>query len=199
MNITLEDIRVHFNNKDIHVKGKFAFKPGINVISGANGQGKTTVLNCIYKDVEYEGIIYVDNIDLRAISKKDIRDQISYIKQKPVLFMRLSTIENAKLLGVDVEAFKQYLEYFKKEKILEKKCNRISGGELQIVNLCLGLAKDSKYILIDEPLNNISVINKQRVLDLLAKEKRSMIVVSHVDLDIQSNKIRFADEELKYV
>lgn len=181
------------------MKDEFVFKDGINVITGANGQGKTSLLNCIYKDLKYEGNIFVDNNQLASIRRTEIREKISYVKQKPVLFMNMKVIDNAILLGVDVEAFKQYIDYFNKTKILKKKCKQISGGELQIVNLSLGFAKKSEYLMIDEPLNNISIINKQRVVDLLCQEKRHMIVVSHVELNIKCNKISFIGEELKYV
>lgn len=199
MKIELENLKIRFSNTEINIKNKFEFKAGINLITGSNGQGKTTLLNCIYKDERYDGKIIIDGCNLAEVSKSDIRRKISYVPQTPVLFMNLTVLMNAKMLGVDIKRFKTYINLFKKTKILGKKCNSISGGELQIVNLSLGLAKDSNYLLIDEPLNNISVINKKRVLDLLATEQRSMIVISHLDLELDCLRISLANEELRFV
>ena len=66
----------------------FTAKPGeTTAIIGSTGSGKSTVVNLIprFFDVT-EGAIYVDGLDVREVSQRDLRDRIGYIPQKGMLF-----------------------------------------------------------------------------------------------------------------
>lgn len=199
MNIIFDKLVVKYKEKEIRVNNRFVLKPGINIISAPNGTGKTTLLNCIYKKQKYIGEIIIDGKELGTYSKRAISQKFSYISQANMLLDELTPHEHVKLLNVDKQEFDQYIAAVNKLKIVNKPIKNLSGGEKQMINLFLGLSKKSEYILIDEPLNNISVINKQRILDILSESDKSMIVISHQLIDIEANHIQFTGEELIYV
>lgn len=199
MKIALKNIIVRFEDKEIRVNNRFEFKPGINIISGPNGQGKTTLLKAIYKQQVYSGEITINEEDISKISKSEISKLITYVSQENQLFEEFTANEHLKLLKVDEKKFKELIKTVRKEQLLDKKIKGLSGGEKQLINLFLGLAQKSEYLLIDEPLNNISVVNKKRICDILAAEKRGMIIVSHQPLAIKANLIDFEAGGLRYV
>jgi ATP-binding cassette subfamily B multidrug efflux pump len=67
----------------------FTAKPGqTTALIGSTGSGKSTVINLIprFYDVT-EGSILVDNVDIREVTQRELRDKIGYIPQKGILFM----------------------------------------------------------------------------------------------------------------
>lgn len=94
--------------------------------------------------------------------------------------MDCSIKSNLKLFNIHEETFNHYFIQFKiKENIFKKKLKHLSGGELQVVNICIGLAKESKLLLIDEPYNNLSKINKSIFENIIMSVDRKIIIVSH--------------------
>jgi len=66
----------------------FTAQPGqTTALIGSTGSGKSTVINLIprFYDVT-DGSILLDNIDIRQVSQRDLREKIGYIPQKGILF-----------------------------------------------------------------------------------------------------------------
>ena len=66
---------------------------------GPSGSGKSTIIQLIerFYDPRPGGIIEFDNEDIRDIDLKDLREQIGYVSQEPV--MMLGTIRDNLLFG----------------------------------------------------------------------------------------------------
>lgn len=196
--IVLENIMVKYPEKKIEYKHKIELTDSNYLIRGKNGEGKTTLLNVLTKSVGYEGNIKIDEKSLMQYSRAQISKKISYIKQNAIIFENLSIRENVKMFNLDLEKVTELLVYFKKEDKLDVPLKKLSGGEKQIVNIVLGMVKPSDILLIDEPLNNISVIQKKRVMNLIEKDKRFKIIISHTPLDIDVTTLVLKDGELIY-
>lgn len=140
------------------------------ILKGKNGCGKSTLLNLLYNE----------KLDCTIDQKKLKRNDITYITQEAKLFKELKVAEHIKLFNVDNEFL---INKIKDLGIYQKKVAKLSGGQLQILNICLALNKKSKIIFIDEPYNNISKNNRQVIDELLRFDQRTKIIVSHKEID----------------
>lgn len=140
------------------------------ILKGKNGCGKSTLLNLLYNE----------KLDCTIDQKKLKRSDITYITQEAKLFKELKVAEHIKLFNVDNEFL---INKIKDLGIHQKKVAKLSGGQLQILNICLALNKKSKIIFIDEPYNNISKNNRQVIDELLRFDQRPKIIVSHKEID----------------
>jgi ABC-type sugar transport system ATPase subunit len=153
--------KIVLNNVNLEVEAE------IKVLIGINGCGKSTLLKII------AGIVKLDSGNV-MLNKKDITKlmpenrQVGYVPQHPALFNHKSVLENIKYgmrNGRGSEDFlNQIIKMLGLEEILNKKPNELSGGYKSRVSLARALAPNPKIILLDEPLSEIDVVVKERLL-----------------------------------
>ena len=115
------------------------------------------------------------------VSSKLNHRNIEYIPQKAFIAPgSLSTnygIENKKVLQNILKQFSlPHVDIERKVADFEKV---YSGGELQRLKLALCVYKNPSLLILDEALNAIDVINRQKVLKYLLKNIDSVIMISH--------------------
>ena len=177
-------------------------KGTIYAISGANGTGKSTLINLImgmYVD-EFEGFIKYDGVDIRQINMTNARKFLfGYAEQEPALFNEsigynltygnsLTTCEGKmlnliKTLGMEDFMSKHTLDY-----MINEGNNNTSGGEKQKISILKVLLKDPSVIILDEPTSALDMASKSALkayLDEIKKEK-IIIVITH-DNDFINN------------
>jgi len=144
--LSIKNLYFSYNNKRVLNNLNFNFKsPGKYLILGANGTGKTTLLNILSGFLKPQaGSILYDNISISKI--KILSSLISYLPENYYL------LNNYKL--------NEYLRFYKKkDKIFFTKLNldlqarykNLSQGYKQRFNMFLFLS-NKKYILIDDLL-----------------------------------------------
>lgn len=159
------------------------FKPNnIYVISGENGSGKTTLL----KEILFsKSNISFSNINDQELYMKKPYQLITYVSQN-IYPSNLSVLEYITKFNKSINYY-DIIEYFSlfniDKNILKLKYKNISGGERQIIHLITGLLKDTKYLFLDEPTNNIDNNNLEILINILdkLKETKAIILVSHDD------------------
>ncbi len=172
---------------------KYQLITGQNVwLVANNGVGKTTILDCLYGQFPFSGQVIIDDIYLSR-NKKQLVSMFSYLKQKPVLIEEATIIENIKLLKLELSTFTNYLSAFHFEGQLDKKIVNLSGGEKQIVGICMALSKKSKYLLLDEPASNLSHKNIEKLTEILKKEQRSIIFTSHTLINLDCEMVNITN------
>ena len=176
-----------------------SFKEGqTTVIVGSSGCGKSTLLRCInLLEIPQSGILEVDdravNFKEKLSSKEllEIRKKTGMVFQSFNLFPHLTALQNVTEAPIYVqkkdksEAIKEAKELLAKVGLSHKEDtypNRLSGGQAQRVAIARALAVNPYFLLLDEPTSALDPELEAEVLKVilsLAKEKKSMIIVTH--------------------
>ncbi|RLI13470.1 ABC transporter ATP-binding protein [Candidatus Bathyarchaeota archaeon] len=148
---------------DVSMKMK---KEDITVIIGPNGAGKTTLMRTIMGLVDvYSGTIKFNGQDLVGMStNKIVKLGVSYIPQRNNLFENLTVKENLMLGGyllskgereARMEEVLSLFPVLARKDYINRKANRLSGGERKMLAIAKGLMKKPKLILLDEPTEGL--------------------------------------------
>lgn len=189
--LVLSDVDVTFEKKDFVI------------ISGASGEGKSTILNIIgLLDSDFEGKLEINGIKNPSIQKKEgrklLRSHIAYLFQNYGLIDNESVYENLKIClrrGAKEEMKEKMVSALTKvgltDEYLDRKVFMLSGGEQQRVALAKIILKDSDIILCDEPTGSLDEKNKFKVMEILkSMNDKLIIMVSHdEDLFSYANKV----------
>lgn len=141
--------------------------PEIKALIGINGSGKSTLLKIV------AGILAADSGSI-SIGSKEITSlppeerNIGYVPQHPALFTHLSVQENIRYgmrhgKGTE-EIYQQAVEMLDLKSVLDKKPGQLSGGYQHRASLARALVPQPEVMLLDEPLNGVDVVLKEKLL-----------------------------------
>ncbi|MBO4616969.1 MAG: ABC transporter ATP-binding protein [Lachnospiraceae bacterium] len=160
------------------------------VILGASGSGKSTLLNVMSGlDKPDGGEILYDDVEISSLSDgamtKFRKENVGFVFQQYYLIASLDVEKNVKM-GADLAGNKNYREMIEAVGLsdkLRKYPSELSGGEQQRVSIARALAKDSRYLFMDEPTGALDEKTGRQVLDFISKlhEKIgfTLIMVTH--------------------
>ena len=210
--LEVKNLSKKFENAEVIKDVSFSVKEGETlVILGPSGSGKSTLLRCInnLEKIDFGNII-INNKEMikeyknnkPIYNSKEILSQINFdtgmVFQDFNLFPHLSVKENITISLTNVFKMTQIEAEKKADEVLEKmdlkeKANAypcdLSGGQKQRVSIARVLAINPKIICMDEPTSALDpelVGEVLKTIKSLAKEKRTMIIVTH--------EIKFAEE-----
>lgn len=151
-------------------------------ILGPNGAGKTTLLKCIMGFLPWEsGRSILDGEDMRKIPPKKLWQKVAYVPQAKGTSSTLAVSDMILLgctnrLGIfstpgekEKKQVKHVANQLNITYLLNKKCNEISGGELQMVLIARALAAKPEVLILDEPESNLDFKNQLIVLDAMSR------------------------------
>ena len=153
----------------------------ILAILGPNGAGKTTMLRCITGMLKWKsGKSLLDGEDISGMTPRKLWSKMAYVPQAKSVSSAYTALEMV-LLGrsshlnifeapkkSDVDKAMEVLSSLGIERLADKKCSEISGGELQMVLIAKALASDPKVLILDEPESNLDFKNQLVVLDAMS-------------------------------
>ena len=179
-------------------------------IVGKSGQGKSTLFNLITRvfDVK-EGLITLDDINIKDLTEEELRKHISIIRQEPFIFNR-TILENFKIINKDIE-LEDIRKYTKMsylddyimslpngyDTILGEGGVNLSGGQKQRLSIARTLAKNSEVILLDEAtsaLDNSSQDYIKKTIDNLIKDHTVVIVAHRLSTIMDADIIYLVDK-----
>ena len=173
----------------------FVIEPGQKVaFVGATGAGKSSILNLIgrYYDIQ-RGAIRIDGIDIRDMSREQIRAAIGQVQQDVFLFtgdikqnIRLRddaiTDETIRQAAVNTNAshFIERLPNQYDERVTERGAT-FSAGQRQLISFARTLAYDPTILILDEATANIDTETEQWIQEAVKTlmEGRTSIMVAH--------------------
>ena len=183
----LNSIDKAINNIDLDIKGG-----SITAFVGHSGAGKSTIISLLPRFYDpQKGEILIDGQNIREISLKSLRKNISLVSQDVILFD--DTIrENIAFAKPDasddeiIEAcqFAAADEFIKKlpysyETMIGENGVRLSGGQKQRISIARAILKKSAIILLDEATSSLDADSEeivQNAITNLTKNKTTLVI-----------------------
>jgi subfamily B ATP-binding cassette protein MsbA len=175
---------------------------------GQSGAGKSTFVNLILRLYDpVQGRILLDGVDLRQLDINQLREQIAYVPQMPLLF-NASVAENIRIGKPDAseeavrEAARQanaleFIDGFASgfDTVLSERGNSLSGGQRQRIAIARAFLKDAPILVLDEAtsaLDNQSDRLIQEALNRLAQDRTTLIIAHRLNsLDTVERRLYF--------
>ncbi|MDR3096447.1 MAG: ABC transporter ATP-binding protein [Paraburkholderia sp.] len=205
--LIVDDLHKKFGENEVLKGVSLKAKPG-DVISliGSSGSGKSTFLRCInFLESPCSGRITVNGEEIRTSADRTgslrvsdpkqlraMRTRLAMVFQHFNLWAHLTVLENiveapVSVLGLSrAEAEERARKYLAKvglaNGVEHKYPSHLSGGQQQRVAIARALAMEPEVMLFDEPTSALDpelVGEVLRVMQALAEEGRTMIVVTH--------------------
>ena len=199
MKLTIDNINKKFSKKIVLNNVSFTISSGeIVALVGRNGSGKTTLLKIL------SGIYSQDSgeIGIEGVDNKNIKKQLIYIPDRFNYFKNSKIKRVCEFYKLAYENFDE--QYFKKElenvKLsLTSRLPELSKGQLAIFSLILGISCRTKFILLDEPLDGIDVINIKVITNYILDAQSDgigLLISSHQlnSLENISDKVVYLDD-----
>lgn len=175
----------------------FTIEPNrLYCLMGANGCGKTTLINCILGMHRQEsGVVYVGGADARKLRPAELAVRAAFVPQTHEKTFPY-TVEQIVMMGRSVYAdalrgpgeceraiVADVLQRTGIVHLADRPYTQISGGELQLVMLARALAQQAPVIIMDEPSAHLDFRNElvfmETVASLIRDEETAVLMATH--------------------
>ncbi|MGX7100956.1 ABC transporter ATP-binding protein [Gemella sanguinis] len=199
----IEEGNIEFKNVSFSYDGKqdvlknisFNVNKGETIaFVGSTGSGKSSIINLFLRFYEFErGKIFIDGIDIKDYSTKELRDKIGLVLQDPFLYhgtvesnirmykdsLTENDIEEAARF-VDADNFIQELPEKYQSKVTERG-STFSSGQRQLITFARTIAAEPKILILDEATANIDSETEETIQRSLEKMRkgRTTIAIAH--------------------
>jgi ABC-2 type transport system ATP-binding protein len=162
----------------------------IYFLLGANGAGKTTVINIFLNFVEpTSGSAFINQIDVTK-EPLEAKRYLAYVSEDLMLYGNFTARQNldffAKLGGKHGlkkdDCYQVLREVGLEERAFEQKVKEFSKGMRQKVGLAIAIVKDAPAILLDEPTSGLDPKTGAELMETLAELRargRAILVATH--------------------
>lgn len=196
MELRLTEVTKKYAEKVALDHFSYSFHPGIYGILGANGAGKSTMMNLITDNLRRDGgSITFNGEDIQKLGVR-YRRILGYMTQQQGLYE-----------GMTAESFLAYMAHLKEipgkavsgevSRVLEmanladvkhKKVGGFSGGMKQRVMLAQALLGDPKILILDEPTAGLDPKERARLRDHICHlaQDRIVLLATHIVSDIEA-------------
>lgn len=208
--IEFRNVSVKRENQVVFEKLNFTIKKGENIyLVGSNGSGKSIITKLLLGFIEYEGDIFIDDIDLKDLNKTKLRENIGLCFQTPYIFSdtiknNIDCFENKK-----IEEIKEICKICELDQEIEKNPNKydellgerginLSGGQKQRINIARLLIQNKKVLIFDDVLSKLDNNTKNKIVENLNKSfpDNINIFITHDLLRIpKGSRVLFIDEK----
>ena len=155
---------------------------------GPNGAGKTTTIRMVMS------IIYPDEGRLSVLghpNAEEVKDRLGYLPEEKGLYKKMRTAEIiayfGRLKGLDGPTAKQramtLLERYGLGEWTETKCEALSKGMGQKVQILATIAHEPELVILDEPFSGLDPVNVELMRNIILdmkREGRTVIFSTHV-------------------
>lgn len=176
---------------------------------GATGSGKTTVVNLLMRFYEVDsGEILINDINIKDISKKSLRNLVSIVLQDTVLFT--NTIEYNIKYGAPFSTKEELIEAAKLsnsdkfinvlpdgyETVLKLSGANLSLGQRQLLTIARATITKPKILILDEATSSVDTRTEKHIQDAminLMKDRTSLIIAHRLSTIQDADKIVVMD------
>jgi len=178
-----------FEKLDLHIRA--GEKIGL---VGHSGSGKTTLTRLLLRFGDLDsGQILIDGQNIAQLKQDDLRRNIAYVPQEPIMFHRslMENIRYGQLDASDTQALKaskvahahEFIEQLpdKYDTLVGERGVKLSGGQRQRVAIARAMLKNAPILVLDEATSALDSESEVLIQDALWKlmEGRTAIVIAH--------------------
>lgn len=161
---------------------------------GPSGAGKSTIFQLVLRFFDpSSGKITLDGIDISHVTREDLRTQMAFVPQDPVIFAtsamenirfgRLDATDAEVIAAAKVAAAHEFLEKLPEgyDSFVGERGVMLSGGQKQRIAIARAILRDAPVLLLDEATSALDAASEQAVqdaVDILSID-RTTIVVAH--------------------
>ena len=172
--VTAENVGKVYGSKRIFANANFMIERGEKIaFVGKNGEGKSTLVKCIMKEIEHEGILTLGhNVKIGYFAQ----NQASLLDENLTVFQTIDDVAVGDIRNKIKDLLGAFMfggdNSFKKVKVL-------SGGERQRLAMIKLLLEPVNLLILDEPTNHLDMKTKDILKQALIDFDGTLIVVSH--------------------
>ena len=174
---------------------------GVTALIGPNGAGKSTLFGLVGRLIKAdEGSVSVDGLDVTKAASSNLAQVLAALRQDNHIAARLTVHDlvefgrfphsKGRLTTLDRDHIERALDYLELQPFRERFLDELSGGQRQRAFIAMVLAQDTKYVLLDEPLNNLDLRHMAEIMRLIrrmADELGKHIVIVLHDINFAAN------------
>lgn len=195
-NILFDKVNFNYIPKEPIIKDiTFDIKENQSIgIVGPSGSGKSTIAKLLLRYYDpINGSIKIDGKDIKTVSLKTLRKNISVVSQETILFnttiynniklgnlnaKKEQIIEAAKLANIH----KNIMEFDKGyNTIVGERGVRLSGGQKQRIAIARAIIKDPKILILDEATSSLDTESEEKIQDAInyVVQNRTTLIIAH--------------------
>lgn len=211
--IEFKNVKFKYTEKEQYTLKGLSLKIEPNkkiAIVGRSGNGKSTIFNLLLRYFDTtEGTITIDGINIKELSERSLRSNLSIIRQNPFLF-NLTILENFQLVkeNITLEEVRSvckraYIDEYimslpnQYNTVIGEGGINLSGGQKQRLAIARTLLLNTKIILFDEAtsaLDNESQDYIKRTIDDLVKDHTVVIVAHRLSTIVDADTIHVIEK-----
>ena len=201
--INIENVSFKYKNSNYILKNiNFSVNDGeVIAIVGKNGSGKSTLGRLISGITKLkEGTITIDNINISK-DVKTVREKVGIVFQNPenqIIFNNIYDELSFSLRNLNKEEIENRISTSLKQVDMfdfkDKDLYTLSLGQKQRIMIAEILAKNPKYIILDEPTTMIDSYGKEKIHDIILDLKQKGYTI--ICITNLSDEILLADRTL---
>ncbi len=189
----------------------FSIKPGEMVgIVGATGAGKSTLAQLIPRLFDpTEGKVEVGGVDLRQVNEKSLRQTVSFVLQKAILFSgtiaqnlrqgKKNATEKEMEHASSIAQAKEFIEKLSDsyEAPVEERSSNFSGGQKQRLSITRGVIGNPKILILDDSTSALDARSEKLVREALDRDLKgttTIVIAQKIASVVKADRILVLDE-----
>lgn len=187
--LEIRNFSKNYGDQTILIVESLTLEPGVHLIKGDNGSGKTTFFKCLAGILPFDGHASIDNVSLHNNSIA-YRYLVNFAEAEPRYPGFLTSKDLIRFIGKTKQATRTQQDRYAcdlgVDSFLEKACDTYSSGMMKKLSLALAFLGDPKMIILDEPLITLDGPTRARLFELIRGKKNTIFLLSsHQDIETQ--------------
>lgn len=180
-------MNIEFNSEievnKLPILGKLNLVQGINILTGSNGLGKSTLFHYIKSNKD----------SLLKKSSSSFMDQFPLAPLSELRVLDVLAIMDEDIHSFDLSFAKSLIEEFSLNYILSRSINVLSGGENQLLKFILAISNKSDLYFLDEPLQYLDGKNLDLVIKHIVElsKNSTVVIIEHRKELLQNQKAKW--------
>lgn len=211
--VSFRDVTFQYDGDDRpslkHITFDVAHGQSIGIV-GATGAGKSTLAQLIARMYDpTEGSIEIDQINLKDANKDNLRESVSLVLQKAILFsgtiadnLRHGKRDASEKEMEEASKIAQAKEFIDRQvdgygSLVEERGANFSGGQKQRLSISRGVIRDPKILILDDSTSALDAKSEKLVKEALnneLKDTTTFIIAQKISSVVQADQILVLDE-----